>query len=960
MKTKKIQNLISTENDQAAILKKLDLWFSKDRQLIEKTYILGRNVFHLLVLKNKTKVLDILLSDEHRKAVAQRPDRLGNTLLHFAIRNGEENQETLNIVLKHFPDMVNSQNSNGNTPLHEAVLFDQLWAVNILLKHKQTKRSIKNANKKTAPELAVANPAIRQAILNIDLSKIQLLDLRKRPSSPDSSSLNSFQVSFPLMSSRSASSYRLVSPDSGGSSSPTYKLQEINSQALNFEPMEEQGGRGGLDRKPVGPYSLTPYLKSLLAAHQAKDSSYQILFERVVKLFCKYHINEALDLSEFSADTVQEVLLNILSSSYSVVNAQYKQIQNRNFKLFSDFSSLLLGNNLMLPKQKEIEVSKKISLTNTLKLLTACKETPDSIREFDFERVAHRTLGLLSSYDLVTILINLRKLYKNFDYHQKLVANYVVWQLFTYQCIEGISSDPMVFLQMESFFKCNVDEEMGLGLLGMQINSLFEALIENNSEVFNDPVLSNYQIITQRLAEYEVAQESFDQLVDQALDLKKGEREHEVKQIAQEMRLLTISFYQNVLIKEFGTDWVKAGAKKNAPHIDDLTQFFNKLSAYFEKKILSQTSANIKNALQFMLELAHELCLLDGEKYPDLNHLMLICSVFNNTNILRLTNSFELLSSKERKTLIELEQMVSKEGNSKWMREVYRLYRTTLPFLGVILTDVTFAKDGNHYPLGRFEAVGAILMRVLELKTLLNHKFSRNITDLRVLLNNSFEANEDDLYLASLRIQLRKTDVINLDDPSRDCQSILDDLNQNFLNNNLLPAVLFKGQLHPPIQLANRLISYVSSYIKNLNKAVREFKAVEELSPEQLKLKEAHGTLDQLIEELEKTIGRIIEVNRTYYVKQKLMAPLSLEFYQAKIKHLSHQSTSCDELTFSKKTRRSSWRQVTSLVHKKMFFSTDAKSLTAREVRSGDLNPDDPEAQAELIERKSNTLNGLS
>ncbi|PWY56692.1 hypothetical protein DGG96_04595 [Legionella qingyii] len=972
MRTKKILRLISTESDQDVILKKLDLWFSKDPQLIERTYIFERNIFHLLVLKNKTKVLDKLLSDEQRKSVAQRADRLGNTLLHFAVRNGGENQDTLNVLLKHFPEMVNTQNRSENTPFHDAVIFDQLWAVNILLNHKQTKRSIKNANDKTAPELALGNPAIRQAILSIDLSKIQLLDLRNRPSSSNSSAFDSFHESFPLMSSRSNSSDSLASPDSVDSSSPSFKLQEINWRVLNFDPGEEQEETEVLNRKPTKPYSLTPYLKKLLAAHQEKDSSYQALFERVCRRFGKYHLSEALDFSEFSAATVQEVLLSILSSSCSIVTAQSKQIQNRNFQLFKEFSSLLLSNNLTLPESKEIAISDKESLANALKLLTACKETPESIREFDFERIAHRALGLLSFYDLITILINLRRLYKNLDYHQKIVANYVVWQLFTYQCIEGITPDSLVFLQMKLFFKYNVDKEFGLGLLGMQINALFEALIENNLDVFNVPALSNYQQITQRLAEYEVSQESFDRLIDRAMDLKKGEREYEVKRLAQEMRILTINFYQNVLIKEFGGgEWAKAESKKNAPHIDKSTQFFNKLSAYFVKKILSQPSNNIKNALQFMLELAHELCLLDGEKYPDLNHLMLICSVLNNNNILRLSNSFELLSSKERKALAELEHMVSKESNSKWMREVYRLYRTTLPFLGIILTDVTFATDGNHYPLSRFEAVGGILMRVLEIKTLLNNKYSRNTTDLQDFLNNCLEISEDDLYLASLRIQPRKGDVLNLDEPSKDWQFILDHLNQNFLNNNLIPAVIYKGQIHPPIQLANRLISYFSRYIENLNKAVKELNEAEELSAEQLKLKEDHDKIRQLIEQLEKTIDRIIEVNKTFYVKQNLMGALCPVYYQSKIMQLNQQQSLVDKSTDLKKTRRTSWRQVSTLVHKKLFFSSvDAiKPQTATgeplsrnfaERIRADMEVEEIQPDGDLSQHESSSLKQLS
>ncbi len=922
MKTKKIQSLIFTENDQEVIIKTLDAWFTKDPQLIERTYILERNVFHLLVLKNKTKVLDKFLSHDDWKAVAKRPDRQGNTLFHFAVRNGEENQETLTVLLKHIPEMLNTQNNSKNTPLHDAVRFDQPWAVKCLLNQNQTERSIRNAHKKTALELALANPLIRQVILNIDLSKIQSLDLRNRPNSPDKDSLDSFHESFPLMSSRSTSSDSLTSPSSFDSSTPSSKIQEINLRALSFAPDADDEDRVVSTTKPKGSYSLTPYLKNLFAAYQAKDSSYQELFEQFCHLFCKYHLSEPLDLREFSAVAVKEVLLNTLSSTYSFVDAQSKQIQNRNFELLNDFSSLLLSCNLMVPDQKKIEFSAKDSLPNSLMLLTACKEGPKSIREFNFERVAHRALGLLSSYDLVAILKNLRRLYKNFDYHQKLVANYVVWQLFTYQCIDGLSSNSLVFLHMKLFVKCNVDEEVGLGLLGGQINSFLDALIENNSDVFNAPV-NNYQIITQQLAEFEVSQDSFDQLVTRALDLKKGEREYEVKRIAQEMRILTIRFYQNVHMKEFGgCGWAKPESSENSPHIIELTQIFNKLSTYFVMRILHQPSGNIKNALQFMLELAHEVCPLDGERYPDLNQLMLICSVLNNLNVSRLSNSFELLSSRERKMRQEIEQMVSNEANSKWMREIYRLYRTTLPFLGVTLTDVTFAIDGNPNPLSRFEAVGGILRRVLEIKTLLNYKYNCNTTDLLFFLDNAPEINEDELYLASLRIQPRKNDVIDLDDPDSDWQSILNHLNQNFLEKNLLPGVIFNEKLSPPIQLANKLISCFSKYMKSLHKAVKELNEVAELSEEQLKLREDYDKIQSLIERLETTIDRIIEVNKNFYVKQNLMDQLSSDFYRAKIMQMKQQTPLFEQTPDLKKARRASLRHMASLVHKKLFFSS--------------------------------------
>ena len=333
--------------------------------------------------------------------------------------------------------------------------------------------------------------------------------------------------------------------------------------------------------------------------------------------------------------------------------------------------------------------------------------------------------------------------------------------------------------------------------------------------------------------------------------------------------MLTITFYRNASIDEFKSgSWLKDGA----PHVTAFTHAFNKLSAYFIEKILSQPLNNAINGLQFLLELAQALCPLDQEGYPDLNHLMLISSILNNINISRVNSAFKELSSKEQKLIEEINRLVCQEKNSKFMREVYGAYRTALPFLGGLLTSITFAHDGNeNNTLLRMEAVGSVLKNLMEIKLLINFRITNPQTDLPAFIAGYVEPKEEQLYNASLRHHPRKRDVIDLDSITNNFTQLLDELEQNYLNNNILPRVLFKETLYPPSQLACKLMELVDSKLRKLDKKP------------QTTIPERHCASISSFAKLESIINKIVKIYNEFYRPKKFEA-LSCAEQLAKLK----------------------------------------------------------------------------
>ncbi len=897
MSREKIQTLISSDTDENKIASKLIKYFTQNPGLLTERYVLDRNIFHLLTLKNKAQVLRLLLEHAHKQEeswllTAILPDRLGSTVLHHAARSELNSTETMKILLHYFSDLINHQNKTGQTPLHEAISVQNIGATEQLVS-KQCDRSIKNANDQTVLEMPELNDELKQILLSIDLSTIKSLDLRHRGKS-SGESVDSFRDAFPMLASAhlSSSSSSLESPHTA------LRYQDLSSSAgtsscdLSMDTEKEQD-----EIQSISNETVILKLKLLLKAYRTNKRSIisTSLLNDFIALLHKQALASDFDLSkepELHAPECKQVLLDVTEALYPKVDELYAQTQNEHYKLIDRFIHMLIphisiaDSQPRIPPQFSSDDEQKNNALETLWHMAACQTSSKSKRIFDVGVITNRALNLLSFLSLSEILKHLTDVYRfTFDRDQKIVANFIVLQLLYYNAINHVIPKTSIDqAQLDAFCDLNKHSRYGLGAkLGDSINHYLYTIhrLSNNQLLLHNIYILNQQINCQELITFN---KLFDQAVDRALAKTRDERIDEVLLIAHELRMLTLRFYQNVSIEEFlNNNWTKRDKKTLSPNIVEFTEFFNKLSDYFIAKIVSQPPGKVKNALQLCIEIARALCPLKDELYPDINHLMVIGNgVLNSTVISRLASFFEELPPQDKSYLEEITQIVSSAKNFKVMRDLYREYRTTLPYLGLLSRDVTFAIEGNENNIIRAEACGEILRKIMEIKLLVNVERTNFQTDLPAFLQNYTMSPEDHLYNASRRLQPIKSDVINWNNTTEGMNTNIDKLISNYLSIDILPIFLVKKKNCSPSRIPSVLVKSIATRTKELKKEAEksQVRTMDPIAQETL------GLL-HLIDKVKNVITEICRINNTYYQFNSSKSKKSAESYQIKLFKLS-------------------------------------------------------------------------
>lgn len=898
MSKEKITNLIfSPTVDQKTMSKKLAKWIKKDPSLLEVSFFRNKNILHLLVLENKAQVLDKLLQNEIWSAKALAGDKKGDTILHYAAKRPEDSSELLDILLKYLPSQLNTPNKLGNTPLHEAVLANRLWAVKRLVKNKHLDRSLKNLSGETAMSLAGANSALKPALLHIELPAKQAADRRHQPHSPSPEALSSLRKTFPLLSSGSESNESIPTLSTLDSSQSFTTYDSSSSGSYMASETEEE------DEDNVYLDQMSRQLDELIRAYQADCHSpaYRSLHEQFNQNCTLYGLSDDFALQEITADraAARAVISQTLDALHPLVMKNHQQIQHKMNSLSEMFTYMLASNNLMAYAEPRAALQRKsespykayhlaeqpgATLEEMLWLLTACQERLNSKREFDANLLKIRVLSLLCTYSLVEILIGLRILYPALDHDQQTIANYLIVHLLFNHANDRLKLSPVINTHLRFIYKLNADK---LGALGEQINLHLEKAFALSSLLNNQPLLRNFNFLNQSLNQgFSIkSKPSFDALVDQALRFTREQRTAQVLSIAHELQMITLSFYQHVSLHEFKQgNWHKAERHACSPQIVVFTDFFNKLSAYFIKKILAQPAYNMQNALQFVLDLFPILCPFHPEKYHDLHSVMLLGSIFNNHALARLTTVFTELPSLDQERVAEINRLVSSENNCKYMRQMYSTYPKTLPFIGHLLSDLTFANDGNKNDLVRLEVVGGLLKTLMTIKLLTNFTRSDNHTNLPEFIAHYEVADEETLYADSLRHKNRATDIIDLDKPTPDLVSFIANLEQNYLSKNILPAVLINKTQYPPSQLANKLMEWFAKKLPSSDQAGSELPTINHMVPA------ATPMLRQSLAKFKALIEQIISINNTFYRTTELN-PL---FFAAQFKKLTQQMSTLE------------------------------------------------------------------
>jgi hypothetical protein len=230
--------------------------------------------------------------------------------------------------------------------------------------------------------------------------------------------------------------------------------------------------------------------------------------------------------------------------------------------------------------------------------------------------------------------------------------------------------------------------------------------------------------------------------------------------IAEQLALTCFGLYEHIEPPEFfNSAWCKAGADRSSPNVLAIIDNFNHTSSWVSAVLVSEPKLKKRaRLLERLILIAKYL-----REVKCFHLLVAMLSAFNVSAISRLKHTFARLNKKTVGILKELEEVTSMEG-------AYRNYRAALeqvpsdqaavPYLGVVLTDLTFIEEGNpnridnliHFAKQRL--VYTVIASVLRFQNKARPAATRNEM-VQSFLKNMTVYDEKTLYAKSLEIEPR-------------------------------------------------------------------------------------------------------------------------------------------------------------------------------------------------------------
>jgi len=164
-------------------------------------------------------------------------------------------------------------------------------------------------------------------------------------------------------------------------------------------------------------------------------------------------------------------------------------------------------------------------------------------------------------------------------------------------------------------------------------------------------------------------------------------------EIARQLTIMESTIFNSINASEFlGKAWSTTAADTLSPHIRQLIERANKVTAFVVEAIVQEETPKKRLELIKHFILISEKCLV----LNNFNTLMAILAGLSSAPIHRLKRTWAPLTSKLKLELESLRKTMDHASN-------FAVYRDTLhsvnppcvPFLGVYLTDLTFIEDGN-------------------------------------------------------------------------------------------------------------------------------------------------------------------------------------------------------------------------------------------------------------------------
>ncbi|WRT64250.1 uncharacterized protein IL334_001181 [Kwoniella shivajii] len=207
--------------------------------------------------------------------------------------------------------------------------------------------------------------------------------------------------------------------------------------------------------------------------------------------------------------------------------------------------------------------------------------------------------------------------------------------------------------------------------------------------------------------------------------------------------------------------------KKTIPELKALSTVSNQITGWVADSILNETDAKKRASLiKFFIKLADKCLMMNN-----FSTMFAVLAGLNSSTILRLKRTWDALPSKYKTTIEKLRGVIEHTKNHAAYRARLREAPSPcLPFLGLILTDITFTSDGNPSTRpsvlepeitlinqDKFNKLGRIAIDFKRYQEPFNfHELEAVQTFLRRVLTERGSGSVDALYRKSLMLEPRQ------------------------------------------------------------------------------------------------------------------------------------------------------------------------------------------------------------
>jgi len=167
------------------------------------------------------------------------------------------------------------------------------------------------------------------------------------------------------------------------------------------------------------------------------------------------------------------------------------------------------------------------------------------------------------------------------------------------------------------------------------------------------------------------------------------------EEMAKQITLINHSLYAKVMCREFiGLKWSKPNSNEIAPNITSVIAFSNHITYWVATKILTQNGKDdIVEVIKYFIEVAN-YCI----KQFNFNGAMEILIGLQVQSVHRLKNVWSAIPEKIISKFEKIREIFNHEKNwSNYRQAILNIKRKTptVPFLGMVLTDVTLATNSE-------------------------------------------------------------------------------------------------------------------------------------------------------------------------------------------------------------------------------------------------------------------------